>query len=310
MIPNYQQFMRPVLEAAKGGEVKYSEVKQTIVDTLGLTEEEKERRIPSGRQTFVANRIGWAKTYLTKAGLLELTRKGYFALTERGKEALQDTAEINNAYLKRYNEFVEFLEKKNDKSDLDNDEMVVNSTQVTSDDSSENTPDETLREAYNTINRAMASDILELTRKVTPAFFERLLIDLLVAMGYGGSSEDAARELGKSGDDGVDGVIDQDALGVDQIYIQAKRYAESNKVGAGDIRDFFGALNLKNASKGIFITTSDFTAQARETAQKLSMRIVLINGNELAKLMLRYNIGCRDEQVLYLKKIDEEFFEN
>ncbi|GAA6171511.1 restriction endonuclease [Colwellia sp. KU-HH00111] len=309
MIPNYQQFMRPFLEIAnaannspeKNSEVKLRDVINQLADKFNLTENEREETLPSGKQRIIDNRVGWARTYLSKAGLLDITKRAHFVITERGIKALQDNdAVIDNKYLKQFDEFIAFKDQKNvtTKNDVeDNDEV------------DDITPDEALRLAYKQINDSLALDILERTRKVTPAFFEDLLIELLVAMGYGGTGEGAAHALGKTGDNGIDGVIDQDPLGVDQIYIQAKRYAQGNNVGAVDIRDFFGALNLKKAQKGIFITTSEFTSSAIETAQNLGTRIVLINGTELAKLMLRYNIGSRDEQVLHLKKIDEDFFE-
>ena len=304
MIPNYQQFMRPFLEiaqAANGNEVKLRDVINELADKFNLSEEEKAETLPSGRQSILDNRVGWARTYLSKAGLVEVTRRAHFVITARGIKALQDTnTVIDNKYLKQFDEFIAFKEQKNDN---------IDTTTNIADDVEEVTPDEALRSAYKKINDALSEDILERTRKVTPAFFEDLLIELLLAMGYGGTGEGAAHALGKSGDNGIDGVIDQDPLGVDQIYIQAKRYAQGNNIGSGDIRDFFGALNLKKAQKGIFITTSDFTPSASQTAKDLGMRIVLINGAELAKLMLRYNIGSRDEQVLHLKKIDEEFFE-
>jgi len=304
MIPNYQAFMRPFLEiaeAANGNEVKLRDVINQLANKFELTEREREETLPSGKQSILDNRVGWARTYLTKAGLLEVTRRAHFIITERGSTALKDKqAVIDNKYLKQFDEFIAFKDQKNvtTKNDVED-----------NDDVDDITPDEALRLAYKKINDSLALDILERTRKVTPAFFEDLLIELLVAMGYGGTGEGAAHALGKTGDNGIDGVIDQDPLGVDQIYIQAKRYAQGNNVGAGDIRDFFGALNLKKAQKGIFITTSEFTSSAIETAQNLGTRIVLINGTELAKLMLRYNIGSRDEQVLHLKKIDEDFFE-
>jgi restriction system protein len=308
MIPNYQQFMRPFLEiaqAADGAEVKLRDVINQLADKFNLTEVERSETLPSGKQSVLDNRIGWARTYLTKAGLLEVTRRAHFVITDRGIKALQDPkVVIDNHYLKQFDEFIAFKESKADAttphielpSDIDNSDNDI-------------TPDEALRAAYKTINEALTSELLSRTRNVTPAFFEDLLIQLLLAMGYGGTGEGAAHALGRSGDNGIDGVIDQDPLGVDQIYIQAKRYGEGNNVSAGDIRDFFGALNLKKAQKGIFITTSDFTPSAVQTAKDLGMRIVLINGKELAKLMLRYNIGSRDEQILHLKKIDEEFFE-
>ncbi|MDP2560420.1 restriction endonuclease [Psychrobium sp. 1_MG-2023] len=304
MIPNYQEFMRPFLEvalAANGKEIKLRNIINELADKFNLTEDEREETLPSGKQSILDNRVGWARTYLSKAGLLEVTRRAHFKITDRGINALKDKqAVIDNKYLKQFDEFIAFKDQKNVTTSHD---IEVN------DDIDDITPDEALRLAYKTINNSLAQDILERTRKVTPAFFEDLLIELLIAMGYGGTGEGAAHALGKTGDNGIDGVIDQDPLGVDQIYIQAKRYAEGNNVSAGDIRDFFGALNLKKAQKGIFITTSEFTASAKKTAQDLGTRIVLINGTELAKLMLRYNIGSRDEQVLHLKKIDEEFFE-
>jgi len=304
VIPNYQQFMRPFLEiahSANSNEVKLRDVINELADKFNLTEGEREETLPSGKQRVIDNRVGWARTYLSKAGLLEVTRRAHFIITERGIKALQDQgAVIDNKYLKQFDEFIAFKDQKN---------VIATNDVADHEDIDDITPDESLRIAYKKINDLLALDILERTRKVTPAFFEDLLIELLVAMGYGGTGEGAAHALGKTGDNGIDGVIDQDPLGVDQIYIQAKRYAQGNNVGAGDIRDFFGALNLKKAQKGIFITTSEFTALAQETAQNLGTRIVLINGNELAKLMLRYNIGSRDEQVLHLKKIDDEFFE-
>lgn len=299
--------MRPFLEIvhkAHGQEVKLREVINKLSDLFALTEEERTQILPSGRQSIVDNRIGWAKTYLTKAGLLEVTRRAHFVITDRGIKALQDPkVVIDNHYLKQFDEFIAFKDLKTDSST-----PHVEIPSDTDDLNNDITPDEALRAAYKTINDALTSELLSRTRNVTPAFFEDLLIQLLIAMGYGGTGEGAAHALGRSGDNGIDGVIDQDPLGVDQIYIQAKRYAEGNNVSAGDIRDFFGALNLKKAHKGIFITTSDFTPSAVQTAKDLGMRIVLINGKELAKLMLRYNIGSRDEQILHLKKIDEEFF--
>lgn len=305
MIPNYQIFMRPFLEivnAAGGQEVRLRDVINQLAKNFQLTEDECEERLPSGKQTILDNRIGWAKTYLTKAGLLEVTRRAHFVITERGQKALSNSnAVIDNQYLKQFSEFVAFKDQKN--GHLEQDESSQGVVEET-------TPDEVLRAAYKQINDALASEILMRTRKVSPAFFEQLLIELLLAMGYGGSDEGIAHTLGRSGDNGVDGVINQDPLGVDQLYIQAKRYAEGNNISAGDIRDFFGALSLKKAQKGIFITTSEFTPSATQTAKDLGMRIVLINGKQLAHLMLRYNIGCREEQVISIKQIDEEFFDN
>ncbi|WP_194586140.1 restriction endonuclease, partial [Vibrio anguillarum] len=288
MLPSYQDLMKPVLEAAKNEEVKLSNVVDLLAEHFNLSEDERTELLPSGRQAAFTNRVGWAKTYLTKAGLLDSTRRGHFVITELGQDALISGEEINNQYLKHFDDFNAFTKQKN------GDSSKVEETTLSNNDA---TPDEVLRAAYKQINDTLASEILARTRKVSPAFFEQLLIELLLAMGYGGTGEGMAHTLGKSGDNGVDGVINQDPLGVDQVYIQAKRYAEGANISSSNIRDFFGALNLKKAQKGIFITTSDFTPSAVQTAKDLGMRIVLINGKELAKLMLRYTIGSRDEQV-------------
>ncbi len=291
--------MKPVLEASKDGEVRISEVVKILADKFELSAEEKEELLPSGKQTTFSNRVHWAKTYLSKAGLVEITRRAHFIISERGKKALaNDNVVINNRFLKQFDEFKEFQGASKAVEDAPADIADLDIT-----------PDEALRIAYRKINVSLSSEILSRVRSVTPAFFEQVIVDLLLAMGYGGTHEDAGRALGKIGDNGVDGVIDQDPLGVDQIYVQAKRYADGNNVSSGDIRDFFGALNLKKAQKGIFITTSDFTSSAAQTARELSSRIVLINGVELTRLMIRYSVGSRDEEILHLRKIDEDYFE-
>ncbi len=303
MIPDYQSLMRPVLEHAETGEVRIGGLIDTLSNELGLTEEQKTEMLPSGKQTVFANRVHWAKTYLKQAGLVKPTRRAHFVITDRGRAALSDkTVVINNAYLKRFDEFLAF---QNRSSDSDSEQQ---SSESSSGDGI--TPDEALRAAHKRINDSLAAELLDHVRETTPRFFEYLIVDLLVAMGYGGSSEEARRALGQSGDNGVDGVIDQDPLGVDQIYLQAKRYAAGNNIGAGSIRDFFGALSLKRATKGIFVTTSTFSSSAIETARGLGSRIVLIDGAQLARLMLRYNIGCSDEEVLHIKKVDEDFFDS
>ncbi len=300
MIPDYQTLMKPVLRCAAQGEVGISEVVNKLVDEFGLSEEERSELIPSGKQTTFANRVNWAKSYLKQAVLVKATRRGHFVITDRGRAALSNPdIQINNNYLQQFEEFQEFRKRGKDTSVNDNES---NENEVA-------TPDEVLRKAHEKINKALAVDLLERIRESLPSFFERLIVDLLLGMGYGGSSEDAGRALGQSGDNGIDGVIDQDPLGVDQIYVQAKRYAEGNNIGPGAIRDFFGALSLKKAQKGIFVTTSAFSPSARQTAEGLGSRIVLIDGDQLAKLMIRYNIGCREEEVLSLKKIDEDYFE-
>lgn len=310
MIPDYQSLMRPVLTCAATGETRIGDVVELLADKLALTAEERAQLLPSGKQTRFSNRVNWAKAYLAKAGLVENTRRGYFRITQRGQASLADAAAtINNAYLDQFKEFQDFKAKVNE---VDGAPAVTSTAQVSapfSTPASTETPDEALRKAHSAITGALAADLLDRVRKAPPAFFEKLIVELLLAMGYGGTSEEAGRALGQSGDDGVDGVIDQDPLGVDQIFVQAKRYAEANNIGAGAIRDFYGALSLKKAQKGIFVTTSAFSQPAIDTARGLGSRIVLIDGLQLSRLMIRYNVGCRDEDVLHLKKVDEDFFE-
>jgi len=302
-IPDYQTLMLPVLQCAANGEVQNIEVVKKLAIEFELTREDLAEVLPSGKQTRFSNRVNWAKSYLKQAGLLKATRRAHFVITERGKEVLSSGVDrIDVQYLERFEEFQEFRARRNTLKD-------TSGEAANADIDLSGTPDEALREAHQRINDALASDILDRVKESSPAFFEQLIVDLLLAMGYGGTSEDAGRALGQSGDNGIDGVIDQDPLGVDQIYVQAKRYAANNGIGAGAIRDFFGALSLKKAQKGIFVTTSYFSSSAKETASNLGMRIVLINGARLSRLMIQYNIGCRDQDILHLKKISEDFFE-
>ena len=303
MIPDFQSLMRPVLECAKDGEVRIGDTVDLLANRFELSEEERNELLPSGRQTRFANRVHWAKSYLKQAGLVKPTKRAHFVITDRGKTALVDSgAEINRAYLQRFDEFKEFQARSLPVDHTD--EVTTNLSDRMA------TPDEILREAHERINDALSAELLDRVRETSAMFFEHLIVKLLLAMGYGGTSEDAGRALGKSGDDGVDGVIDQDPLGVDQIYLQAKRYADGNNIGPAAIRDYFGALSLKKAQKGIFVTTSSFSPSAFQTGKNLGTRIVLIDGPHLARLMIRYNIGCRDEDVLHLKKVDEDFFDN
>ena len=303
-IPDYQSLMIHVLSAATGGDVRVGEVVDRLAERLGLKPEERTELLPSGKQTLFANRVHWAKTYLSKAGLLELPRRGYFKITERGRQVLASQPQrIDNAFLNQFAEFRQFKERTARGSGQEK----ANAAEAF--ESSPETPDETIRAAHKRIEAALAEDLLDRIHEAPPTFFERLIVNLLLKMGYGGSATDAGRALGRSGDDGVDGVIDQDALGLDRVYIQAKRYAEGNNIGPGAIRDFFGSLDRHKASKGLLVTTSAFSTSARETAEFLSKRIVLIDGKQLARLMIRYEVGCRVEEVLHIKRIDDDFFE-
>ena len=252
MIPDYQTLMRPVLACAAAGETKIGDAVEQLADKMGLTPDERAQLLPSGKQTMFANRVHWAKTYLVKAGLVEGTRRGCYRITPRGQAALADAAAtINNAYLDQFKEFQDFKAKVNEADGTTAAAPAQLSAPFSAQVGAE-TPDEALRKAHSAITGALAADLLDRVRKATPAFFEKLIVELLLAMGYGGTSEEAGRALGQSGDDGVDGVIDQDPLGVDQIFVQAKRYAEGNNIGAGAIRDLYGALSLKKVDEDFF----------------------------------------------------------
>lgn len=277
-----------------------SDVVVHLGSELGLTEEELSELLPSGKQTTFANRVNWAKSYLGKAGLVTLTRRGYFQASERGKQVLaKPPARITIKLLEAYPEFMAFR-KANSLSTVSPPPEQANLKDLT--------PDEVMRSAHAELDESLAAELLSKILAAPPDFFERLVVQLLTAMGYGGSAIEAGKALGKSGDGGVDGVIDQDALGLDRIYVQAKRYTES-KISSGEIRDFFGSLDRFKATKGLFVTTSTFSPSAKETADLLSKRIVLVDGPLLTRLMIRFDIGCRVEETIQIKRVDEEFFE-
>ena len=305
-IPDFQTLMLPVLRSTAGGEVSTSDVIARLADEFGLSAEERSHLLPSGRQATFANRVHWALAYLGKAGLIERTRRAHYRVTDRGREVLAAPPErIDIKYLTRFPGFQQFREASNGHGDDAEPETLalVNGAALT--------PDEVMRQAHRQLQVSLADDLLQRVRSGSPAFFESLVVRLLVAMGYGGSSvTDINKALvGGTGDGGVDGVIDQDPLGLDRIYVQAKRYADGNAVGAGAIRDFFGSLDRFKASKGLFVTTSTFSPHARETVEMLSKRIVLIDGSHLARLMIRHGVACRVEETLTIMTVDEEFFE-
>lgn len=303
-IPDFQTLMLPVLREAASGEVRISDVVERLANEFGLTPEERSHLLPSGRQTTFSNRVHWAKSYLGKAGLVELTRRAHFRITDQGRSVLTNPPEkIDIRFLSQFDGFQAFPEGQEETE-------AASEQQDTEAASSNLTPDEVMRAASRQLEAALANELLQRVMAGTPAFFESLVVRLLFAMGYGGTVNDLDKALvGKSGDGGVDGVIDQDPLGLDRIYVQVKRYADGNSVGASAIRDFFGSLDRFKANKGLFVTTSTFSPSARETAEMLSKRIVLIDGSQLARLMIRHGVGCRVEETLTIKALDEEFFD-
>lgn len=305
-VPDYQSLMLPVLEQSALGEVRIGDVVDRLAKDLNLSEHELSELIPSGKQTTFSNRVHWAKSYLKQAGLVEATRRAHFQISERGKEILKSGIQkIDINYLKKFPEFIAFQNRSSSDNVF---EELSSPSNLEAIDISQ-TPDDLMRTTNRAINLSLGQDIIDRIIAGTPAFFERVVVSLLLSMGYGGTFAEAGRAIGKAGDDGVDGVIDQDTLGLDRVYIQAKKYRHDNSIGSAAIRDFFGSLDMHKASKGLFVTTSSFTKSAVETADKLGKRIVLIDGRTLAQLMVRFNVGCRVEEVFEFKKIDEEFFD-
>ena len=298
--------MIPVLRIAADGEVRISDVVERLADEYALSQEDRSHLLPSGKQTTFANRVHWAKSHLGKAGLVELTKRAHFRITEQGRQVLAERPErIDIKYLNRFPSFRKF---RDGEDESENSAATVSFP--TCDIATTMTPDEVMRNAHHQLEIALADELIQRIRAGTPAFFESLVVRLLVSMGYGGSIPDVSKALiGRPGDGGVDGVIDKDPLALDRIYVQAKRYADNNTVGASAIRDFFGSLDHFKATNGLFVTASTFSSSARDTAGQLSKRIVLIDGDQLTRLMIRHGVGCRIEETLYVKKVDEEFFE-
>jgi len=288
--------MYPLLELAADGEVhSMDEAYEVLAEKFNLTEEERAELLPSGRQSRYENRVGWARTYLTKAGLLESTGRGQFKITPRGLDVLRSgVTDIDKSYLYQFPEFVEF--RRRDRGNAES-EVIEDAGK---------TPDEQLELLYLELEKQLAHELLERIRQCSPAFFERLVVQLLVAMGYGGSVSDAGKAVGRSGDDGIDGIIKQDRLGLSNIYIQAKRW--NNTVPGEVVRAFAGSLALKKASRGVIITTSDFSEGAIKAAEQLG-NIVLIDGETLAQYMIEYNVGVTVAARYEIKRIDRDFFE-
>ncbi len=297
-IPDYQSIMLPLLRLAEDSkEHRVREATETLANEFNLTEAERKELLPSGTQPTFANRVGWARTYMTKAALLELPRRGYFQITKRGMDLLaENLEEINVKYLEQYPEFIEFRAKHQ--------EVAQSKSSV--DANTLQTPWERLENAYQKLREDLAVELLKTVRECSPSFFERLVIDVLVKMGYGGSRKDAGKAIGRSGDEGIDGIINEDRLGLDIIYVQAKRWQAA--IGRPEIQKFAGALQGHRAKKGIFITTSNFSREALDYVAKIDSKIVLIDGDQLSQLMIDYNVGVVPITAYETKKIDNDYF--
>jgi restriction system protein len=299
-IPDYQSCMLPLLRfAGDGEEHQLKDAITALAEEFSLSDEDRNEFLPSGQQPVFTNRVGWARTYLKKAGLLSSPRRGYFKITDRGREVLKENPkEINQKYLERFPEFVEFKSirrERNEDNGTDESELVLGQT-----------PHEALESAYERLRSELASEILSSIRCCDPSRFESIVVELLVKMGYGGSRKDAGRAIGRSGDEGIDGIIKEDHLGLDNIYIQAKRWEAT--IGRPEIQKFAGALQGQRARKGIFITTSDFTKDALDFVSRIDSKIILIDGATLAKLMIDFGVGVNPVATYQVQKIDSDYF--
>ena len=300
-IPDYQTLMLPLLEvAADGSEQSFRTSVERLAEEFSLTPEERRELLPSGRYPTFDNRVGWASTYLRKAGLLETTRRGYFRITDRGRQTLRENPDrLDVRYLSRFELFREFHGRKESAEDAGAaGPDVVEKAGLT--------PEEAIEAAFQRLRNQLADELLTQVKSCSPAFFERLVIEVLLRMGYGGSRKDAGQAIGRSGDGGIDGIINEDRLGLDVIYIQAKRW--EGTVGRPEVQKFVGALHGQRARKGVFITTSSFTSEARAYSQMIENKVVLVDGDTLANLMIDHSVGVSGVSTYEVKKIDSDYF--
>ncbi|MDC0273648.1 restriction endonuclease [Planctomycetaceae bacterium] len=301
-IPDYQQFMLPLLKILSDGQLhRLRDLVPVLASEFGLPEDCRNTLLDSG-QPVIDNRIGWSRSYLKKAGLVENPKRGYVKITESGREVLNRQLEkIDKNFLKQFDSFVEFLSpsvsEEGDPKPKEQKEAVVENE----------TPEEQIDSAFDELNKALADDVLDLVKRCSAAFFEKLVVDLLVAMGYGGTLEDAGQVMGKSGDGGIDGLIKEDKLGLDNVCIQAKRWTE-NTVGRPVVQSFAGSMEGFRARKGVMITTSTFSKEAKEYVGNIERKIVLIDGKLLTELMIEHDVGVSEYRKYQLKRIDTDYF--
>lgn len=300
-LPDYQTLMLPVLRHAAQGETRVPDVAEKVADEFALTKEERDQRHTSG-QTILHNRVHWAKFYLSRAGLVTSPSRGRFVASEEGRQVLARNPErIDVAFLLRYPAFKEFYRGGEASSTALSPSAEPRAVTAA-------TPEDQIDSACLTLHETLRTDLLQRILQNSPRFFETVIINLLVGMGYGGSHVNAAQQLGRSGDEGVDGMINEDRLGLDRVYIQAKRYSPTNSVGRPEVQSFVGSLVGFGAAKGVFVTTSTFSNQARDYAKNLPQRIILIDGQRLGDLLIEFNIGVRVDRRIEFKRLDWDFF--
>jgi restriction system protein len=303
-VPDFQTLMLPVLRAVASQETISSvELRKHVAEAVRLSAEDLSEMLPSGRQSTFANRVAWANVFLQRALLIEPVKRGVYRITARGREVLGTSpSRVDMKYLERFQEYREW--RHNERTGGDERTDTSEKTAV-----ADATPIETIEQAIEAMDTELRAALLARVRSISPEAFERLILDLLVAMGYGGGRAEMARQTQRTNDDGIDGIIKEDPLGLDLVLIQAKRYAPTNAVGRPEMQGFVGSLAGNGTTKGIFVTTSTFTAGAREYVTRVPNRIILIDGEELARLMIRYDVGVRVTQTFAIKDIDENVFE-
>src|SRR5215204_48093 len=299
-IPDFEAFMLPTLNyAADKQEHSVRETIDYLTRKFTITEDERKELLPSGGNSILNNRISWTLFYLRKAGLLESTRRGFYKVTQIGLETLsQKPSKVDTKYLQRFLPFQEFIRAKSDKTSEEDEEITTAYSK---------SPEESLEYSYQRLREVLAGDLLIQIKNSSPDFFERLVVELLVRMGYGGSIKEAGKAIGRSGDEGIDGTIKEDVLGLDVIHIQAKKW--DGAVGRPEIQKFAGALQGQRARKGIFITTGSFSRDALEFSSRIDSKIVLIDGKKLVDLLVDHNIGVSIVKSYEMKKIDSDYFE-
>jgi restriction system protein len=310
--PTFDTLTLPVLRLASEKTWAMKDLVVRVADVMGVSQEDRERLLPSGGMTVMTNRVHWARTYLKQAGLVESPRRGQVQITDAGREVLsRNPPKIDVSFLEQFPEFRAFQSRtKSGDGVIPTAGATVTAAEKAASLPDTATPDEQLSSASSVLNEALREALLSRVIEGTPAFFEKTIVDLLLAMGYGGSQADAGQQLGGTGDGGVDGVIREDRLGLDRVYLQAKRYQRGNVVGAEAVRAFMGALVGKGAQKGVFITTSSFSSAASNAgSQSGHLRLVLIDGEELTRLMIRFNVGVRTTRTIEIKDVDLAYFE-
>lgn len=300
-IPDFQTIMLPLLKYASDNQIHHiHDAVEYLAKVFVLSDEELSELLPSGQQPVFYNRVGWARTYLKKAKLLIDPKRGYFIITDRGLDVLGEKPDrIDMKFLSRFPEYKQFRDMKH----TDDEKKKLERP-----DLEELTPEEALEEAYQRLRNDLTEELLQNVLSSTPGYFEKLVVELLVKMGYGGSQRNAARAVGRSGDAGIDGIIDEDRLGLDSIYIQAKKWDPNSSIGRPEIQKFVGALHGKRARKGVFITTSCFTKEAREYVNTIETKVVLIDGERLSNLMIDHGIGVSTRSIYDIKSIDTDYF--